>query len=478
MPTCQTYLSLVEMGFQSAMNNIIAFLGLKKINLSTEEGRSSERHRRILLTTAASLLAKAVMVGTSLVSIPLTLHYLGTERFGLWMTISSVIAMLGFADFGMGNGLLNSITEANGKDDTNSIRCYISSAFLALGVIAVIIVIIFFAVSPFIQWAKFFNVKSVLAANEAPIAVSVFIGCFALNIPAGIVQRVQLGLQLGFIANLWQTAGSLLGLFSVLTVIHFQMGLPWLVGAMVGVPILVAIVNGVYFFIYSNPSIRPGFKFINRSAMNRIAKTGILFMVLQLAVSFAFASDNIIIARTIGSESVTQFAVHEKIFSIIPIILGMLLMPLWPAYGEAVSRGDSKWIIRTFKNSFLFSLFFSLVVAVMLVGFAPFIFSIWIGPNMHAQLALLLGFAVWKVCEATGNSMAILLNGINFIKIQVGLASLLALVTPLLKIYFIGRIGISGCIWATVTAYSTIVLIPYILLFPSIIRQFPANGKK
>ena len=51
------------------------------------EKRGAERNRRALLTGSASTLARIVQIGTSLVTVPLTLRYLGNERFGLWMTI-------------------------------------------------------------------------------------------------------------------------------------------------------------------------------------------------------------------------------------------------------------------------------------------------------------------------------------------------------------------------------------------------------
>ncbi len=55
------------------------------------------------------------------------------------MTISSVIALAGFADLGMGYGLLNAISEANGKDDRNAARKYISSAFILLSAVALVV---------------------------------------------------------------------------------------------------------------------------------------------------------------------------------------------------------------------------------------------------------------------------------------------------------------------------------------------------
>ena len=76
-------------------------LGFKEFDTSTPEGRSRERYRRVALTVMSAAGAKIVAVVTMLISIPLTLHYLGTERYGVWMTISSIVTMMGFADLGM-----------------------------------------------------------------------------------------------------------------------------------------------------------------------------------------------------------------------------------------------------------------------------------------------------------------------------------------------------------------------------------------
>jgi len=91
----------------SATYRVRRFLSPRKHEVATEATRSAERHRRALLTSATGFAARGVSMGASLITIPLTLHYLGNERFGLWMTISSIVAMATFADFGIGNGVVN-----------------------------------------------------------------------------------------------------------------------------------------------------------------------------------------------------------------------------------------------------------------------------------------------------------------------------------------------------------------------------------
>ena len=87
--------------YADSLTRGLSLIRLKPYDVSTPGGRAQERHRRIALTALASAAARGIGVATSLISVPLTLHYLGVERYGLWMTISSVIAMLGFADLGL-----------------------------------------------------------------------------------------------------------------------------------------------------------------------------------------------------------------------------------------------------------------------------------------------------------------------------------------------------------------------------------------
>ena len=86
--------------FLGRIQQIISVIRFKPFDTFTDDGRSKERYRRVVLSAGSSFVNKGVTILTGLISVPLTVHYLGTERYGLWMTISSTIAFLTFADLG------------------------------------------------------------------------------------------------------------------------------------------------------------------------------------------------------------------------------------------------------------------------------------------------------------------------------------------------------------------------------------------
>ncbi len=231
------------------LRGLKALLRLKPFDTSQDAGSSHERYRRAALTTLASVVGKAVNVFTSLLTVRLTLRYLGTERYGLWMSVTSIVSLLFFADLGIGNGLLTAIAEARGRDDVDAVHRNVSSAFFVLVGITAAFLGVFACTYPFIPWARVFNVSSPIAVHEAGPAVIVFLCCFLANIPLDVVQRVQTGHQEGYLANFWTIVGNVSGLVLLLIVMHRHGGLPWLILAILGGGVLGVLGNwgaGVY----------------------------------------------------------------------------------------------------------------------------------------------------------------------------------------------------------------------------------------
>lgn len=449
---------------------ILGLLRLTPFDCATEDGRARERHRRVALTALAAAAAKAISLSSLLISIPLTLAYLGAERYGMWVTIGSLIAMMAFADLGVGNGLLNAVAESHGRNDRAAMRRHISSAYAVLASIAFVVLVAFAASYPLVPWHRLFNVQTELAQAEAGPALAVFVCCFALNIPLSVVQRTQVGLQQGFTASLWQCAGSVLGLAGILVAIHLHASLSWLVAAAIGLPMLAALGNTLLFFGWQRRDLSPRPGLAARESINRIARTGALFFVLQIVISVAYLSDNLVITHVLGADTVAQYSVPEKMFAVIGTVLLMAIAPLWPAYGEAIARGDRNWSRRTLVRSLQLAAVTSGTLSLLLVWLGPWLLSIWVGHAVAASLPLLVALGVWKTLEAVGSALAMYLNGLGMLRIQAILASVMAAVAISLKIVLVGRYGVAGAPMATAIAYSLCVLVPLAWIIPRSLR--------
>ncbi|EFF4608835.1 hypothetical protein B5R35_005184, partial [Escherichia coli] len=78
------------------IKKILKFCTLKKYDTSSALGREQERYRIISLSVISSLISKILSLLSLILTVSLTLPYLGQERFGVWMTITSLGAALTF----------------------------------------------------------------------------------------------------------------------------------------------------------------------------------------------------------------------------------------------------------------------------------------------------------------------------------------------------------------------------------------------
>ena len=89
--------------------------------------RSDDLRRRRLSAILGGLVTSlgnrllSVLIG--FVSVPLTIHYLGTEQYGAWMTINGILAWVSLTDLGLTTGLANALTSAASARIAPDYRC-------------------------------------------------------------------------------------------------------------------------------------------------------------------------------------------------------------------------------------------------------------------------------------------------------------------------------------------------------------------
>lgn len=455
----------------ATVSRVRRYLRLRPFDTSTEEGRARERYRRAGLTALASGGARAVSMATLLITIPLALGYLGPERYGVVATITALTSMLVFADFGLGNGLMNLVSAAVGGDSVGAARRSISSAFFMLTAIAVALAIPFFLFYLLFPWVEFMGVRGEKEAGEVSAAVAVFLGSVLINLPLGIVHRVQLALQQGFANNLWNAVGSLAALLGVFLAVRLDGGLPWIVAALVGAPIVSNSLNWLSLFVFRSPHLRPSWANARFSEGRQLARIGSLFFVLQLTVAFAYQSDIVVATAVIGPAGATNYAVPLRLFMIAPTIVSMILLPLWPAYTEAIARGDVSWVKRTLRLSLITSLSLTGISSLALVFLGPSVIHAWVGNNVTTTLPVLLGMGAWAVLNNASTAVSMLLNGASVIRFQVVTALAMAALSPIASIVLGARFGVAGIIWGTVLAHLLCSGLPTVLYLPAFLRR-------
>jgi O-antigen/teichoic acid export membrane protein len=446
-------------------------------NAESAHFRSRERFRRIALTGATSLGSRAITVATSLISIPLTYRYLGAERYGIWMVLTSMIGAMTFADLGIGNGLVNAISDAHGRDDRDlACRCLTSGCTLLL-CIAGIVCTIGLASYPFVPWTRVFNVRSAVVAAEGARAFLVLFLWFIASIPLGVVARAQSGFQEAYWPQAIAAVGSVFSLGALVAAVTVRGSLPLLVFSTTSGSILGVVVNGWVLF-RRRPWLLPRPGAFDFGATKLILRLGIMFFVLQVAATLAYNSDNIVITQILGAAAVGVYAVPQKLFCIISILVGIGLGPICPAYCEAFARGDLDWVRRTFWGSLRWTMSTITPICVLLVLAGPFIVRVAMGRVLQIPISVFVVLGIWAAVSTASNVMSVLLNGAGVLKGQTIIAIIAGSSNLALSIFLTGRFGVVGVCLGSIISQLAIIMPSYTFLVKGLLSRMSETTPK
>ncbi len=443
---------------------------------STEDGRAAERHRRIFWSASASIVARGTGFLAIVGTIPVTLRYLGQERYGMLMTMASIILVFTFADFGLGSGLMTSLAHARGSGTGEHAHRLISTGFYALVGVAAALTSLVVVAGPLVPWQRLYNVTSAQASAEAWPATATLLGCQLLLLPLSIAEEVRTGRQSGFTHSLWVAIANAATVAGTLLAIHLHAGLPWLVLALGGTQTLACLLSFVSLFFFEEPALRPSTRALGTAEWRLLRQTGVLFLVLDVSALLVQASDNFIISQLLGASAVAAYSVAARLFSIAPIAIMFLTNPLWPAYGEAIARGDTDWVQRTLFRSVTLVGACSTGVALLLVAGSRWFIGRWISAEMVPPAALILGLATWSVIQSVSHTSGMLLNGARVIRVQIVIAVIAGIGAIAARIVLTRIYGTPGVVWGTVIAYVPLVLLPTWIFIPRFLRGLGTRG--
>jgi O-antigen/teichoic acid export membrane protein len=431
----------------------------------TEESRAHTRYRNAFWTALSTLAPRVLGVAVQVVAVPLSLAQLGPARYGLVLTISSLVGLLGFADAGVGNGLLNTLSECYGRQDMHRARRFISSGLLVLFGVAVVSLMAYAAVSRVVDWPSVLGIRELALRPDVGPALTVFVICWALAVPTGIAARVEVAFQRGFEANLWMAVGSAITLVGTIGAFALHMGVSGFVLAACGGPVAASLLNSLVFFKRS-PTLRPTVGYYERATASALLRAGFFFFILQISGAVTYWIDNLLIARAIDATAVAAYGVVTRLFMIPQILIATTLTPLWPAYGEALARGDRRWVASALRRSLGTAAILSIGASALLFPLADFIVLRWTRGAILPPRGLVFALCAWLPLAVTGHALAMFLNGSGLIRFQVLLAAILAAVSVVAKIYAVKTYGTAGVAWATVASYVVVVALPMAFTVP------------
>ncbi len=405
-------------------------------------GRSKEAAKNIMI----SFIARGLSMVCSLLLVPITINYVNPTRYGIWLTLSSIIGWILLFDFGLGNGLRNRFAEAKAKGDVLLMRQYVSTTYFTLSVIMLALFVIISIANMFINWSSILNVDPSYT-EELRMVFGIVTLFFCINLVVNLFSTILTADQKPGLSSVLGAAGQFFSLLVVyILTLTTEGSLYNLALYYSGIPMLVVFLASIYAFKFTRyRACAPHFRSFRRQLVSSVTKLGMKFFVICLSMIFIFQVMNIIISRELGPDAVTEYNIAFKYFNILTTIILIVVTPFWSAFTDAYQKKDYQWMsssIKKLETIWLLSVFAALI---MVLVANPF-YSIWVGDDVHIHMITTISIALYISLFNLGQIYMYMINGVGTVAIQLIIYLTFALIAWPLMVLSCRWFGLPGIV--------------------------------
>ena len=424
---------------------------LKSLTFIQKLLTGSKRTVVIKKNVLGSFAIKALSILITLVLVPLTVNILDNEKYGIWITIFSIINWFNVMDMGLGNGFRNKFAEAIAHDNIKLAKEYLQTFYSSMILISGGIVVLYFAIYTFLNWQYILNIPQDFDENIDLIIGIVFV-LFCGQLVLKNISTVLLSLQKTSLSNSLNLFGNILALVLIIILDELDKAnlLTIAITFMVS-PIIVYIIATKIIFNNFLKEFKINFFTIPKYLyIKDLVNLGIKFFIINITTIVMFSSSSIIITQLYGPAQVTIYSLANQLFFGFFTIFSIITTPFWTAFTEANAKKDFEWIKKSLKKLIvLWSIFTVGIILVWLIS--PFIFRIWLGDKILIPTDLSFQFALFVILMSWTTIFSMFLAGISKITISLYGAIFQCIVNIPLAIFLAKYmdLNITGVIMAT-----------------------------
>lgn len=338
----------------------------------------------------AGLAGRVATAGVGFITVPLTLRLLNRDNYGLYATISGVVAWLQISNLGVAKGLTNLLIDCHARDDRDAARRAVASLWTGVGLILLAVVVIGFAVSPFVNWPGVFSVTDPsVAAQIRPTVAALFITTL-LGLGFSPLSTILSAYQDERKAVAWNLARTLIMPAAVLFALRRHGGMADLALATMVLTAVLSVSNALWLFGRDKAFLRPRWDDVSMALLRRIVRSSGAFFLIDVSILLVFQIDRYLILRLAGPGEVTEYELATRLYMLAYSVYLLVQGPLWAAMGEALKKRDVQWTRVVLRRVSTISVGAMTLIAVALTVGGRTVIRLWTGRTDAVPSQLLL----------------------------------------------------------------------------------------
>ena len=435
------------------------------------DSNNREVSKNILIT----MLIKGGAMLISILTVPAYVRYFDNDTaYGAWLTIAAVFTWINMFDLGIGNGLRNYLVKSMAEKDDKTSKGLVSSAYVSIGMISVILLAVGILGSFFVNWNAVLNVPdSLVSENVFRKFVQIVFSGVVIHFFFLLINSIFYAIQRTFWPNLLSLITQTIILLYIIlpnngTLEQKMEGLSLVYVIAYNFPLVIA---SLALFLGKLKNIKPSIKWFNKVIAKKILGLGGGFFVIQIALIALNSSNEVYINSFFRAEDVVQYNYYHRLFYIITVFVSLLAQPIWSAITKAYFERRFHWIKKMWKVLLLIAFICSIACSLLAIIYQP-IADIWLGKGKLIVSAMSVTlFAIATIQMTIINLTNCLANGLGRLKYQAIFTVLGAALKFPLTWFFALVIGE----WYAVILATVVASLPLMIVQPVYIYRY-VNG--
>ena len=415
----------------------------------------NKRTKGILNNIGLSLIGRFISTICTFLVVPITIDYINPTQYGIWLTLSSIIAWVAIFDMGLGQGYRNRFAESMALGDTRRAQEYTSTTYITIGSIVTVIYLILIFTNSFIDWSQILKVEP--SYKDELSDVFLIVGFFfCVKMFVGIFCTMLTADQKPGIASIIQALGNVFSLLSIFILTKMTKGsLAKLALYYSSIPCLTIFLFSLFSFLLipRYRHLRPKLSCFRFGLIKNILSLGFQFFLINLCMIAVLQLSNIVISRELGPLEVTSYNISHKYFNLLYIAINIIVNPFWSAFTEAYALKDYNWMKRMVRKLELIWMGIIFAGLVMLL-LAPFAYKIWVGDMVTISFSLNICMFVYYIFYILGYIYMSMINGIGTIRIQLIIYLSFAAISWPFLVFSCKVFGVCGVLIPPLTVYA------------------------
>ena len=477
--------------------NILYFMPLcfvqtkkQQIQQQTEDKRLSDiifsknENGELSMNLIFSMIIKGISIVLAFFTVPTYLKYFNynNSTYGVWLTITSILALVTVFDFGMGNGLKNALIKNINDKNYNLSKKYVSTTYVLTGIIGIIIsivpTIIIYSISNNLILNIFFTNQPLSESEISSFRLGISIIMFAIG-GQFVLKNINYILQAhqkNAISSSFMLITNLCLLLFAAIFSNYINSSSKIVALSIAYFVLLngpLIIASIVLFSSKYKKYAPNLKYVDFRNSKIVVSTGLKFFIVQIGSLIMWSANEFIILFVFKDSSlVTTYSEYYRLFSLFPIILGTVVQqPIWTAISRADIRKDTKKVIQYMKVLFAITALILLLNIILDVSIAV-VFKIWLGENApQVTYIQQIVFAIYSLIYIVAMCIVIICNSMSLFKAQI-ISAVLAIALKIPLMIAFSHLPYFGMSWEATILINMFCYLPVLIYAPFEIKKY------